>query len=144
MIPILHLKFLDSTLVKPWNLLVCKSWNFNAFNKTCTFSRLASDMEAVMSKLRETEDLLEAVQTEKGNSEAQVTNVQHESTRKSSVQWILEQKEAGSSNTQSRSSLHSLKVHAPYRTKTDYWQSIAYFQQLYEVLLVVISITAFD
>ncbi|XP_027052096.1 CAP-Gly domain-containing linker protein 1-like [Pocillopora damicornis] len=32
----------------------------------------ASDMEAVMSKLRETEDLLEAVQTEKGNSEAQV------------------------------------------------------------------------
>lgn len=29
-----------------------------------------------MSKLRETEDLLEAVQTEKGNSEAQVTNVQ--------------------------------------------------------------------
>ena len=33
-----------------------------------------------MSKLRETEDLLEAVQTEKGNSEAQVTNVQHEST----------------------------------------------------------------
>lgn len=52
-----------------------------------------------MSKLRETEDLLEAVQTEKGNSEAQVTNVQHESTRKSSVQWILEQKEAGSRNT---------------------------------------------
>ena len=73
-----------------------------------------------MSKLRETEDLLEAVQTEKGNSEAQVTNVQHESTRKSSVQWILEQKEAGSRNTQSRFSLHSLKVHAPYRTKTDY------------------------
>lgn len=49
-------------------------------------------MEAVMSKLRETEDLLEAVQTEKGNSEAQVTNVQHESTRKSSVQWILNRK----------------------------------------------------
>lgn len=71
-----------------------------------------------MSKLRETEDLLEAVQTEKGNSEAQVTNVQHESTRKSSVQWILEQKEAGSRNT--RPSLHSLKVHAPYQTKTDY------------------------
>ena len=45
-----------------------------------------------MSKLRETEDLLEAVQTEKGNSEAQVTNVQHESTRKSSVQWILNRK----------------------------------------------------
>ena len=49
-------------------------------------------MEAVMGKLRETEDLLEAVQTEKGNSEAQVTNVQHESTRKSSVQWILNRK----------------------------------------------------
>ena len=45
-----------------------------------------------MSKLRETEDLLEAVQTEKGNSEAQVTNVQHDSTRKSSVQWILNRK----------------------------------------------------
>lgn len=41
------------------------------------FSHLASDMEAVMSKLKETEDLLEAVQTEKGNSEAQVTNVNH-------------------------------------------------------------------
>ncbi|PFX23382.1 CAP-Gly domain-containing linker protein 1-like isoform X2 [Stylophora pistillata] len=41
-------------------------------NPTSTQSVNASDMEAVMSKLRETEDLLEAVQTEKGNSEAQV------------------------------------------------------------------------
>ena len=71
-----------------------------------------------MSKLRETEDLLEAVQTEKGNSEAQVTNVQHDSTRKSSVQWILNRKRLDRGTLVPVSTRS--KVHAPYRTKTDY------------------------